>query len=91
MILQLVASLNSTGVLVLRSYTSRVRFGHGTGAILFYYMNCDGNEASLRAPSCLHRYSDPEYCTHSSDVGVICDSIGGPGECHSTVTSLLTI
>ena len=74
--------------MVLRSYTSMVRFGRGTGAILFDDMNCDGTEASLRAPSCLWRYSNPEYCTHSSDVGVMCDSIGGSGEGHSTVTYL---
>jgi len=67
---------------VLRSYTSMARFGRGTGAILFDDMNCDGTEASLRAPSCLRRNSNPEYCSHSSDVGVICDSIGGPGECY---------
>jgi len=76
---------------VLRSYASTMRFGRGTGAILFDDMNCDGTEASLRAPSCLRRNSNPEYCSHSSDVGVICESIGGPGECYSTVTSWLTV
>ena len=80
-----------TGVLVLRSYTSRVRFGSGTGAILFDVMHCDGTETSLRAPSCLWRYSNPEYCSHGSDVGVICDSIGGSSECYTTVTSSSTI
>ena len=69
------------------------RFGRGTGAILFDDMNCDGTEASLRATSCLSRYSNPEfYCSHSSDVGVRCDSIGGSGECYfSAITNASTM
>ena len=69
---------------MLRSYTSTMRFGRGTGAILFDDMNCDGTEASLRATSCLLRNSNPESCSHSSDVGVWCDSIDGSGEGFST-------
>ena len=68
-----------TGTFVFRSYISRVRFGDGTGAILFDYMTCDGTESSLQAPSCL-RYSRPEYCHHSNDVGVWCDHIDSSGE-----------
>ena len=62
------------------SFTSSVRFGAGTGAILFEQMTCNGNETSLQAPSCL-RYSNPEYCSHSSDVGVWCDRLDSSGEC----------
>ena len=76
-------SLISTGVFVFRSYNTR--FGRGTGAILFDDMNCGGTEASLRASSCLSRNANPEYCTHGSDVGVRCDSIGGSGEHYSNV------
>ena len=66
-----------------RSYISRVRFGQGTGAILFDDMTCHGTETSLQAPSCL-RSSRPElYCSHSSDVGVWCDRLDSSGECCS--------
>ena len=65
-----------------RSSISRARFGQGTGAILFEQIACDGTETSLQAPSCL-RYSNPEYCSHSSDVGVWCDRLDSSGECYS--------
>ena len=65
-----------------RSYISRVRFGQGTGAILFGYMTCDGTETSLQAPSC-SRSSNSRYCSHSSDVGVWCDRLDSSGECYS--------
>ena len=65
-----------------RSSISHVRFGQGTGAILFEEMICDGTETVLQAPSCL-RYSNPEYCSHSSDVGVWCDRLDSSGECCS--------
>ena len=71
-----------TGVFVFMSYISRVRFGHGTGAILFDDMTCDGTETVLQTPSCLTR-SRPEYCYHSSDVGVWCDRLDSSGECYS--------
>ena len=62
-----------------RSHTSTVRFGSGTGAILFSNMHCDGTEVSLQ--SCM-QYSNPVHCYHGSDVGVWCDSINdGTGEC----------
>lgn len=65
-----------------RSYTSTMRFGSGTGAILFSDMYCDGTEVSLQTSSCM-QYSNPVGCSHSSDVGVWCDSIinDGTGEC----------
>ena len=66
-----------------RSSISSLRFRPGTGAILFDDMNCDGTESSLQAPSCL-RYSNPDYCSHSSDVGVWCDRIDSSGEGFST-------
>ena len=62
-----------------RSSVSYMKFGRGTGAILFKDMTCDGTETSLQAPSCL-RYSRPEYCYHSSDVGVWCDRLDSSGE-----------
>ena len=66
------------------SYNNRVTFGSGTGAILFDEMDCDGTETSLHI--CLSRFSRPEYCDHSSDVGVRCDRIGSSGECCSAGT-----
>ena len=61
-----------------RSSISRTRLGQGTGGILFDDMTCDGTETSLQVPSCL-RYSRPEYCYHSNDVGVWCDRIDSSG------------
>ena len=72
-----------TGIFVFRSSVSHMRFGRGTGAILFGDMTCDGTETSLHAPSCL-RYSNPEYCSHSSDVGAWCDRIDNSGEGFNT-------
>ena len=66
-----------------RQSISSLRFGDGTGAILFDDMTCDGTETSLYAPSCL-RYSNPEYYSHSSDVGVWCDRLDSSGEGFST-------
>ena len=68
------------------SYDSRVTFGPGTGAILYDEMDCDGTEVSLRVQTCLSRFSRPEFCHHSSDVGVRCDRIGSSGECCSVAT-----
>ena len=62
-----------------RSSISRTRFGRGTGAIVFDYMNCDGTETSLQASSCSSS-SQPEYCSHDRDVGVWCDSNDNSGE-----------
>jgi len=65
---------------VFKSDTSTMRFGSGTGAILFSDMYCDSTEVSLQTSSCT-QYSNPVYCSHSSDVGVWCDSINdGTGE-----------
>ena len=69
-------------------FRSSNRFGRGTGAILFDDMNCDGTESSLRATSCLWRNSNPDFCSHSSDVGVRCDSIGGSGECYCSAITV---
>ena len=60
-----------------RSYISRVRFGRGTGAIFFGYMNCGSSESSLQSCS---RSSSSRYCSHDSDVGVWCDGIADSGE-----------
>ena len=62
-----------------RSSVSYMKFGRGTGAILFKDMTCDGTETSLQAPSCL-RSSNSRYCSHDSDVGVWCDSLDSSGE-----------
>ena len=77
---------HATGSFVFSSYNNRVTFGPGTGAILFYRVDCDGTEESLRVPTCLSRFSRPEYCHHSSDVGVRCDRIGSSGEyCNAAI------
>ena len=60
-----------------RSPISSVRFGRGTGAIFFGYMNCGGAETSLRSCS---RSSSSRYCSHDNDVGVWCDLIADSGE-----------
>lgn len=62
-----------------RSSVSYVKFGRGSGAILFDYMTCDGTETTLQASSC-SRSSQPQYCSHDSDVGVWCDSLDSSGE-----------
>ena len=68
-----------TEVFVFRESVSRMWFGRGTGAIFFGYLTCEGTETSLQDPSC-SRYSNSEYCSHDSDVGVRCDSIDSSGE-----------
>ena len=60
-----------------RSYISRVRFGRGTGAILFGYMSCGSSESSLQSCS---RSASSRHCSHDSDVGVWCDGIDDSGE-----------
>ena len=60
-----------------RSYISRVRFGRGTGAIFFGYMNCGEAETSLQSCS---RSSNSYFCSHDNDVGVRCDLIDDSGE-----------
>ena len=69
-----------TEVFVFKESVSHVRFGRGTGGIFFGYMTCEGTETALQEPSC-SRYSNLEYCSHDSDVGVRCDSIDSSGEC----------
>ena len=79
--------MSHTGVFVFRSSNSYVRFGRGTGAILFDYMNCDGTETSLHASSCSSS-SQPQFCSHDSDVGVWCDGIGDSGEGMQSVNDI---
>ena len=59
-----------------RSYISSTRFGPGTGAIVFGYMNCGGSENSLQSCS---PSSNLQSCSHDDDVGVWCDSIDDSG------------
>ena len=68
-----------------RSYISRVRFGPGTGAIFFGYMNCGSSESSLQSCS---RSGSSQHCSHDSDVGVWCDGIADSGE---GVTSYVSV
>ena len=65
-----------TGVFVFRSSISREKFGPGTGAIVFGYMNCGGSETSLQSCS---GSSSSRYCSHDGDVGVWCDHIDDSG------------
>ena len=44
-------------------------YPYGVGAIHFSNFICNGNEENLT--SCLYSPA-PSYCSHSSDVGVIC-------------------
>ena len=53
-----------------------MRFGAGTGAIVFGYMNCGGSETSLQSCS---GSSSSRFCSHDSDVGVWCDSVDDSG------------
>ena len=71
-----------------RSSISRVRFGPGTGAILFNYMECDGTETLL---SSCPMYSNPRYCSHDSDVGVWCDNIDISGECRVVLHAICSV
>ncbi|XP_025102094.1 deleted in malignant brain tumors 1 protein-like isoform X3 [Pomacea canaliculata] len=47
------------------------RYGQGSGPVLFGNVNCRGFETSLE--QCSHRGFYPHGCTHSKDVGVICN------------------
>ena len=47
------------------------RFGAGSGPILFSELACIGNESIIT--ECHHPLTDVHYCTHSEDVGVICE------------------
>ena len=48
----------------------RAAFGQGTGPIFLDYVSCIGNESSLL--SCSHFGIGVAYCSHSSDLGVVC-------------------
>ena len=82
---------HAAGSFVFTSYNSRVTFGPGTGAIIFDEVDCDGTEVSLRVPTCLSRFSRPEYCHHRSDVGVRCDCIGSSGECYIVLQLIIAV
>ena len=73
-----------------RSSISHERFGPGTGAILFDYIDCDGTETLL---SSCPNYLDPWHCSHDSDVGVWCDNIDISGDCrvvlHATCSEII--
>ena len=47
------------------------RFGPGSGPILLSALSCIGNESSIT--ECGHRSSGVHNCSHSEDVGVVCE------------------
>ena len=57
-----------------------MRFGAGTGAIVFDGMACDGTETVFS--SCPSRSNPSQHCSHDNDVGLWCDHIDNSGECH---------
>ena len=54
-------------------YRRKAYFGAGNGPILPHYLECRGNESSLADCNSLNYFFT---CTHSEDVGVICQDIG---------------
>ena len=47
------------------------RFGAGSGPILFSELACIGNESTIT--ECHHLLTGVHNCTHSEDVGVVCE------------------
>ena len=47
------------------------RFGAGSGPILFSELTCTGNESIIT--ECHHLLTGVHNCTHSEDVGVVCE------------------
>ena len=47
------------------------RFGSGSGPILFSELSCVGNESTIT--ECDHRSTGGHNCSHSQDVGVVCE------------------
>ena len=47
------------------------RFGAGSGPISFSELACTGNESIIT--ECHHLLTDVHNCTHSEDVGVVCE------------------
>ena len=47
------------------------RFGAGSGPILFSGLTCIGNESIIT--ECHHLLTGVHNCTHSEDVGVVCE------------------
>lgn len=52
------------------------RFGPGTGRILLDDLSCDGTESRLI--DCQHRGIGNSNCSHSEDVGLVCDATDPP-------------
>ena len=61
-----------TGVELFTGSHTRSYFGVGTGPILYAYLNCDGTETALSDCSSYRSY--PFGVSHSSDVGVRCNT-----------------
>ena len=47
------------------------RFGSGSGPILFSELSCVGNESTIT--ECDHRSTGGHNCSHSQDVGAVCE------------------
>ena len=47
------------------------RFGSGSGLILFSELSCVGNESNIT--ECDHHNTGGHNCSHSQDVGVVCE------------------
>ena len=54
------------------------RFGSGSGPILFSELSCVGNESTIT--ECDHRSNGGHNCSHSQDVGAVCE---GESVCRS--------
>ena len=51
-------------------YGYQHNFGQGTGPVFLYGVRCTGTESSLL--SCSHSGISYNWCSHSSDAGVVC-------------------
>ena len=51
--------------------TAALGFGAGSGPILFSELTCIGNESIIT--ECHHLLTGVRHCTHSEDVGVVCE------------------
>ena len=51
--------------------TAALRFSAGSGPILFSELACIGNESIIT--ECHHLLTGVHHCTHSEDVGVVCE------------------
>ena len=57
--------INATGAV------GPARFGSGSGPILFSELSCVGNESNIT--ECDHLSTGGRNCSHSQDVGVVCE------------------